>query len=156
MDILLGFFQSTDAPEAKSGQEHGYYEQREWRIGHTFGPHIDGSWLTEDRADDQSAVEFGRYLRSRDPCFFTEDRLRGTAILRGLSQPDELNRRSFFDFVTEVVCPSAVADTVATLLAAHGFQLTGSQRSDSTSVVHNAKAGAPTVFIRKERDNAAV
>ena len=121
MDILLGFFQSADAPESRNGRQHEYYDQREWRIGHAFGPHVNGSWLAEDRGGDEEAVMLGRYLRTRNPCFFDDERLKSSAILRGLAQPDELNRRSFFDFVTEVICPDTAEDAVAALIEPAGF-----------------------------------
>lgn len=156
MDILLGFFQSTDAPESQSGHEHRYYEQREWRIGHAFGPHVNGSWLAQDRADDQSAVYFGRYLRSRDPCFFTDDRLRSSAILRGLAQPDELNRRSFFDFVSEVVCPIPAEGRVAALLEPVGFRRRAPSRPGPADTSQNGNNDALVAFSREELRNGTV
>ena len=106
INILLGLFQSTDAPKSRGGTHHEYYEQREWRIGHVFGPHTHTSWLDVMRGADEEAVALAQLLGIVNPCFFDQARLKDSAVLRGLSEPDNESRYSFFDFVTEVICPS--------------------------------------------------
>ena len=151
MDILLGFFQSADAPESRNGRQHEYYEQREWRIGHAFGPHVNASWLTDDRRGDDEAVMLGKYLQTTNPCFFDDERLKSSAILRGLVQPDEKNRRFFFDFVTEFICPDTAEAAVAALIEPVGFhkkrELYTSRRGAASR--HESEEVA-VVFVREE------
>ena len=147
LSILLAFFQSTDAPASEGATLHDYYEQREWRIAHVFGIHLRTSWLADKRCADYPATVLRRRLQSINPCFFKSTCLEDSAVLRGLRQPDERMRLSFFDFVKEVICPEDCEQPVRRFLEPLGFRLrTGLTGTRARTSLHGG--GALTVFAR--------
>lgn len=140
IDATLDLFQTADSRTTLGSL--AYYQQREWRIVRLFAPHLRCYRLSSDhtldgiaamdRADQIQLRERLQYL-NRD--FFTDERLDDSAILIGT------DRKPFFDFVQEIICPSTVALTVADLFESAGIgQCFGQLRT-----VH----GGATIFSRK-------
>ena len=151
LNILLGFFQSTDAPKSGSGTQHEYYEQREWRIGHAHGPHVETSWLDEMPSPRDEARVLRRRLRAMNRCFFDSTRLRNSAVLHGLAKRDDENRQSFFEFVTEVICPSTEEAAVGALVEGLGFRKAAELHGSRAEQVRGVRSEA-SVFVRQRVD----
>ena len=130
VDILFGLFQSVDGRESARRYGHEYYEQREWRIGQLFGPHVSCSRLNADVSGlDGNAALSAREreclradLRALDPLFFTEERLDGSAVLRGTADKNGRTDTPFFRLVAEVICPGEAEREVAALVKQFGLE----------------------------------
>ena len=150
INIVLGFFQAVDAPPARGGHQHEYYEQREWRIGHVFGPHVLGTWLKQNSSGDHRQAALRQRLHSQNPCFFDSERLEHSAVLHGLAVADTEGRQSFFDFVTEVICPQAAKKQVENLLLDLDFEKQeGRLAATNSALKANSKGALPVVFAKR-------
>lgn len=122
IDITLNLFQTADSKDSDGLRQHAYYQQREWRIVQLFNPFLRcqrlGSGFELDGIAAMTPDE-RRDLRKRltelNPGFFNESRLENSAILRGTSDRDDAKATDFFEFVEEIICPSAVASYVKEL-----------------------------------------
>ena len=123
IDITLNLFQTADSKNSGGLlRQHAYYQQREWRIVRLFNPCLRcqrlGFELELDGIEAMPPDE-RRDLRKRlteiNPGFFNDSRLENSAILRGMSDHDGAKATDFFEFVEEIICPSAVASYVKEL-----------------------------------------
>ena len=117
IDITLNLFQTADS-KYTSGlpRQHAYYQQREWRIVRLFNPCLRCQRLgSEFELDGVEAMtpderqDLRRRLAKLNPEFFNEDLLENSAILRGTSDRGGAKATDFFEFIEEIICPSAVA-----------------------------------------------
>ena len=122
IDITLSLFQTADSKNSGDLRQHAYYQQREWRIVQLFNPCLRcqrlGSGFELDGIEAMTPDE-RRDLRKRltelNPRLFTESCLENSAILRGTSGRCGAAATDFFEFVEEIICPSAVASYVKEL-----------------------------------------
>lgn len=112
IDITLNLFQTVDSKDSGGLlRQHAYYRQRDrcQRLGSEF--ELDGiEAMTPDERRD-----LRKRLTDLNPGFFNESRLENSAILRGTSDRDDSKATDFFEFVEEIICPSAVASYVKEL-----------------------------------------
>ena len=154
IDILFGLFQSVDRRGSSGKYGHEFYEQREWRIGQLFGPHVLCSRLNAEVSGlDGCAALSGMEreglraaLKYLDPVFFTDERLDGSGMLWGTADSDGNKDAPFFSFVEEVICPKSAECQVATLMDELGFgvrkEVTIRHQSTQKAYVTFAKGGA--------------
>lgn len=123
IDITLNLFQTVDSKNSDGLlRQHAYYQQREWRIVRLFNPCLRCQRLGSDfDLDGPEAMtpDERRDLRKRltelNPRFFNDSRLENSAILRGTRGRDGARTTDFFEFVEEIICPSAVASYIKEL-----------------------------------------
>lgn len=123
IDITLNLFQTADSKNSGGLlRQHAYYQQREWRIVQLLNPGLRCQRLgSESDLDGTEAItpDERRDLRKRltelNPRFFSDSRLENSAILRGTRNYDGAGATDFFEFVEEIICPSAVASCVKKL-----------------------------------------
>lgn len=109
VEILLNSYQTADSKEDSTSLE--YYEQREWRLIRMVGTDSRLFPLRESDSGDRHLLSSVRStLQDCDPAFFTEAKLAESWLLTGTST------RSFFDYVEEIVVPSATTPEVEKLL----------------------------------------
>ena len=130
IEITLNLFQTADSKNSGGFlRQHAYYQQREWRIVQLFNPCLRCQRLGSDFDLDgpeamtpDERLDLRKRLTELNPRFFNDSRLEKSAILRGTRDHDGTKATDFFEFVEEIICPSAVASCVKELDERNEFE----------------------------------